>query len=116
MLAPLWAQVPNDSVSTWVPAGSAGVAVGGLVYVAKKLASGELVSVNTAEVMQSSQRIAQQALDLGQEAHEREAALRELVVSSTSAMTANTAAVAELTRVMAVPAPTRPRAAAKKRT
>lgn len=114
MAAPLWAQATSEPVSQWIPAGSAGVAVGGLVYVAKKLASGELVSVNIAEVMASSQRTASEAVELIASSMSREETLRQLVVNNTEAMTATHAAVAELTRTIALERkPTRARAAKK---
>lgn len=116
MAAPLWAQAASDPVSSWIPAGSAGVAVGGLVYVAKKLAGGELVAVNIAEVLATSQRIAQQAVEMMAAGAKRDDEMRDLVVASVQAMTANTAALAELTRSLMSPPRKARTPAAKKST
>lgn len=108
MAAPLWAQATSEPVSTWIPAGSAGVAVGGLVYVARKMATGELVPVNIAEVLESSSRTAKEAVDLIAMGASREDTLRQLVVNNTEAMTQVVAAVAENTRAVTAAAKPRP--------
>lgn len=105
VVSPVFAQTggePSPVANLWVPGGAAAVAVGGLVYVAKQMASGKLVPVDVAEVMASTKRTAQEAVDLIAQGARREDTLRQLVVDNTAAMTANTGAVAELTRAIAL--------------
>lgn len=87
-LSPLWAQVSdgNDVVSTWVPAGSATAAVAGLVFMARKMASGELVPVNIAEVLASQKRTQDALVKVAEEAGARERVLLDLVKNNTEAM------------------------------
>lgn len=89
--SPIWAQVTTDpTVTTWAPAGSAAVAVSALAYGARKLARGEIVPLNIAEVIQSNQRVIETVTRMAEHAHDREAALRDTVVANTQALTAMT--------------------------
>lgn len=54
VVTPLVAQAATHDVAPWVSAGGATAAVGGLVYIAKKLAAGELVAVPVAKLLEQS--------------------------------------------------------------
>jgi hypothetical protein len=60
----------------WVSGGSATAAVGGLVYIAKRLASGELVARNVAEIEKRAEERERQMLELMADGRQREDAFR----------------------------------------
>lgn len=62
----------GDSVGPWVSGGGAAAAVGGLVYVAKKFAAGELAAVNLTELVE-------QIVGLLRDSQAREARLHEII-------------------------------------
>lgn len=81
---PVLAQVPPDA-SPWVAGGSATIAVGGLAFMAKKVASGELVAVAVDQLLEDAAEREDKAAEreaklteLLQESHRREDSLRDL--------------------------------------
>ena len=62
----------TDTLAPYVSGGGAAAAVAGLVYIAKKLASGELVAVPISDVMKQQERREATLLVLVEEGRERE--------------------------------------------
>lgn len=112
VLSPVWAQATAEPVSTWVPAGSAGVAVTALAYGARKMAKGELVPLNIAEVVAASHRIADQAVLTAEASARREDAFRDALVANTQALTAMTTTLGTIAEQISRP-PVRRRAPTK---
>lgn len=70
----LLAQTPGgaDNLAPYVSGGGAAAAVAGLVYIAKKLASGELVAVPIANVMKQQEDRERKLSELLEDGKERE--------------------------------------------
>lgn len=82
------AAASGDAVTPWVSGGGAAAAVGGLVYMAKKLMAGELVALNTAQMIEKAgerdQRFADlvtRVLEVERDGREREDAHRALLLA-----------------------------------
>jgi hypothetical protein len=71
---------PPSDVSTWVSAGGATAAVGGLVYVARLLAAGKLVSYPVEQLQQDSRRREDTLAHLVADANSREDLLHRLIL------------------------------------
>lgn len=73
----LYAQTSGtDTLAPYVSGGGAAAAVAGLVYIAKKLASGELVAVPIADVMKQQATREEKLLEMLDEAKDREDAFK----------------------------------------
>lgn len=78
MSAPVVAQTGSE-LGPWVSGGGAAAAVGALVYMAKLLADGKLVAINTAERERYDQDALKQMGELVKKGMSREDVLAELV-------------------------------------
>lgn len=72
-------EAPSE-ITTWVSAGGATAAVGGLVYVARLLAAGKLVSYPVEQLQQDSQRREEALTHMMADAQRREDLLHRLIV------------------------------------
>ena len=70
----------TDTLAPYVSGGGAAAAVAGLVYIAKKLASGELVAVPIAHLMESSAKREDTLQKLLDDSKEREDVMRAFLV------------------------------------
>jgi hypothetical protein len=71
----------GEVVGPWVSGGGSFAAVGGLAYLAKKFANGELVAANTGLLIQQGAAREERLLRLEDDAHDREDALRALLLA-----------------------------------
>lgn len=71
----------GNDVAAWLSGGGAAAAVAGLAYIAKRLASGELVAVPLARVIEHADKREERLLALLDDANQREDAYRALLVS-----------------------------------
>lgn len=71
----------GEVVGPWVSGGGSFAAVGGLAYLAKKFANGELVAANTGMLIQQGAAREERVLGLVEDAKSREDALRALLIA-----------------------------------
>lgn len=69
-----------DSVAPWVSAGGSGVAVAGIVYIARLMATGRLVARDPALEARTLERLTETSLEIAKAAHEREKTLMDLLL------------------------------------
>lgn len=79
-LGVLLAQSTGSDVAPWLSGGGAAAAVAGLAYIAKKIASGELVAVQIGQIIRDSAEREKGLSQLVKEAHEREEVLRTILI------------------------------------
>lgn len=91
-LGPFIAQATAPDVAPWVSAGGATAAVGGLVYVARLLASGQLIAAPVAarekeasEREKVLERLVEQSHDLIAEGNRREDAFHRFLINRSAA-------------------------------
>lgn len=71
----------GEVVGPWVSGGGSFAAVGGLAYLAKKFANGELVAANTGLLIQQGAAREERLLRVEEQAKEREDAFRALLLA-----------------------------------